>query len=118
MLRFSSSSITLPSLNKEVKSFWLWKSDESGEKKPLLTEDVSSTWKCDGDMGGVLTVDSGSVEKSLVFRSFCPLMLRRAGLMRGRRCLAEPELDVTDPATEGVGEGPGDDGRLPDMREK
>lgn len=30
--------------------------------------------------------------------------------MRGRRCRAEPELDVTDPATEGVGDGPGEDG--------
>lgn len=44
-------------------------------------------------------------------------MLRRAGLMRGRR-LADPELDVTDPATEGAGEGPGDDGRLADFSEK
>lgn len=56
-----------------------------------------------------------SVEKSL---SFWPLMLSRAGLMRGLRCRAEPELEVTDPATEGVGEGPGDEGRLPDLREK
>lgn len=71
--------------------------------------------KCDGDTGGDTNVGSGSAEKS---RSFCPLMLRRAGQMRGRRCLAEPELDVTDPATEGVGEGPGEDGRLPDFREK
>lgn len=45
-------------------------------------------------------------------------MLRRAGLMRGRRCLAEPKLDVYDSATEGVGEGLGDDGRLPDISEK
>lgn len=78
-------------------------------------EEVGSTRKCDGDAGGDMSVGSGSAEKS---RSFWPLMLRRAGLMRGRRCLAEPELDVTDPATEGVGEGPGDDGRLPDFREK
>lgn len=62
-----------------------------------------------------MRVVSGSVEKS---RSFRPLMLRRAGLMRGRRCLAEPELDVTDPAIEGAGEGQGDDGRLPDFSEK
>lgn len=62
-----------------------------------------------------MSVSSWSVEKS---RSFWPLMLRRAGLMRGRRCLIEPELDVTDPATEGAGEGPGDDGRLPDFSEK
>lgn len=61
-----------------------------------------------------MMVDSGSAENK---RSFWPLMLRRAGLMRGRR-LAEPELDVTDPATEGVGDGPGDDGRLPDFNEK
>lgn len=45
-------------------------------------------------------------------------MLRRAGLMRGRRCRAEPELDVTEPATDGVGEGPGEEGRLPDFKEK
>lgn len=57
---------------------------------------------------------SSSVENR---RSFWPLMLRRAGLIRGRR-LADPELDVTDPATEGVGEGPGDDGRLADFSEK
>lgn len=50
-------------------------------------------------------------------RSFCPLMLSLAGLMRGRRW-RELELDVTEPATEGVGEGHGDDGRLPDFREK
>lgn len=62
-----------------------------------------------------MSVSSWSVEKS---RSFWPLKLRRAGLMRGRRCLTEPELDVTDPATEGAGEGPGDDGRLPDFSEK
>lgn len=58
---------------------------------------------------------SGSVENS---RSFRPLMLRRAGLMSGRRSLAEPELEVTEPATEGAGEGPGEDGRLPDFSEK
>lgn len=67
-----------------------------------------------GDIGGDTTVGSCSVENKW---SFWPLMLRRAGLMRGRR-LAEPELDVTDPATEGVGDGPGDDGRLPDFNEK
>lgn len=78
-------------------------------------EELCSTRKCDGETGGDMSVGSWSVEKS---RSFWPLMLSRAGLMRGRRCLAEPELDVTDPATEGVGEGPGDDGRLPDFSEK
>lgn len=45
-------------------------------------------------------------------------MLSLAGLMRGRRCLAELEVDVTEPATEGVGEGPGEEGRLPDFSEK
>jgi len=78
-------------------------------------DDADFTWKCDEDTDGDMSVGSGSVEKS---RSFRPLMLRRAGLMRGRRCMAEPVLDVTDPATEGVGEGPGDDGRLPDISEK
>lgn len=76
--------------------------------------ELCSARKCDGETGGDMTGDSGSLENK---RSFWPLMLRRAGLMRGRR-LAEPELDVTDPATEGVGEGPGDDGRLPDFSEK
>lgn len=76
---------------------------------------MEKVWKCEGDTGGDMSVGSGSVEKS---RSFRPLMLRRAGLMRGRRCLAELEVDVTDPATEGVGEGHGDDGRLPDFSEK
>lgn len=78
-------------------------------------EEADFTWKCDGDTDGDISGGSGSVEKS---RSFRPLMLRRAGLIRGRLCLAEPELDVTDPATDGVGEGPGDDGRLPDISEK
>lgn len=45
-------------------------------------------------------------------------MLSRAGLISGRRCLAEPEEDVTEPATDGVGDGAGDEGRLPDFREK
>lgn len=76
--------------------------------------ELCSARKCDGETGGDMMGDSGSLENK---RSFWPLMLRRAGLMRGRR-LAEPELDVTDPATEGVGEGPGDDGRLPDFSEK
>lgn len=78
-------------------------------------EELCSTRKCDGDTGGDMGVGSWSVEKS---RSFWPLMLRRAGLMRGRRCLAEPELEVTDPATEGAGEGPGEEGLLPDLSEK
>ena len=51
-------------------------------------------------------------------RSLRPLMLRRAGLMRGRLCRAELEVEVTEPATEGAGEGPRDEGRLPDFREK
>lgn len=76
--------------------------------------ELCSARKYDEETGGDMMGDSGSVENKW---SFWPLMLRRAGLMRGRR-LAEPELDVTDPATEGVGEGPGDDGRLPDFSEK
>lgn len=78
-------------------------------------EELGSARKRDGEAGRDMSVGSCPVEKS---RSFRPLMLRRAGLMSGRRCLAEPELDVTDSATEGVGEGPGDDGRLPDFSEK
>lgn len=64
-----------------------------------------------------MSVASASVEKS---RSFLPLMLSRAGLMRGRRCLAEPELELAlaEPDTEGGGEGAGDDGRLTDFSEK
>lgn len=45
-------------------------------------------------------------------------MLSLAGLISGLRCLAELEEDVTELATDGVGEGAGDDGRLPDFREK
>lgn len=45
-------------------------------------------------------------------------MLSRAGLISGRLCLAELEEDVTEPATDGVGEGAGEEGRLPDFREK
>lgn len=62
-----------------------------------------------------MTGGSRSVENR---RSFRPLMLRRAGLMRGRRSRPEPELDVMEPATEGAGEGSGEDGRLPDLSEK
>lgn len=79
--------------------------------KALLWNGAGSAGKWGGAEGG----RSVSGEKS---RSFCPLMLSRAGLMSGRRWRAELELDVTEPATEGVGEGPGDDGRLPDFREK
>ena len=68
-----------------------------------------------GDTGGGESLGSASDEKSHRFRL---QMLRRAGLMRGRRYLAEPELDVHEPAIEGVGEGLGDDGRLPDFSEK
>lgn len=78
-------------------------------------EEAELKWKCEEDTEGDMSVASCSPEKS---RSCRPLMLRRAGLMRGRRSLAEPELDVTDPATEGAGEGPGEDGRLPDISEK
>lgn len=76
--------------------------------------ELCSAGKNDGETGGDMVVDSCSVENKW---SFWPPMLKRAGLMRGRR-LAEPELDVTDPATDGVGDGPGDDGRLPDFSEK
>lgn len=76
--------------------------------------ELCSARKSVGEIGGDVTVDSCSVENK---RSFWPPMLRRAGLMRGRR-VAEPELDVTDPANEGVGDGPGDEGRLPDFKEK
>ena len=50
--------------------------------------------------------------------SLLPLMLSFAGLMRGRRCLAELEVEVTEPETEGVGEGPAEEGRLPNFNEK
>lgn len=64
-----------------------------------------------------MIVASASVEKS---RSFRPLMLSRAGLIRGRRCLAELELELAlaEPDTEGGGDGPGDEGRLTDFSEK
>lgn len=64
-----------------------------------------------GDTGGGGSMGSGSAEKSPIFWLH---MLKRAGLMRGRRCLAEHKLDVHDPAIEGVG----DDGLLPDFKEK
>lgn len=38
--------------------------------------------------------------------------------MRGRRSRPEPELEVMEPATEGAGEGNGEEGRLPDLSEK
>lgn len=67
------------------------------------------------DTGGGENLSSGSVVNSW---NFWLQMLRRAGLMRGRRCLAEPELEVPEPATEGGGEGLGDDLQLPDVCEK
>lgn len=50
--------------------------------------------------------------------SFWPCRLRRAGLMSGRRARTEPELDVTEPATDGAGDGMRDGARLPDSSEK
>lgn len=38
--------------------------------------------------------------------------------MSGRRCLRDPELEVTEPATDGAGEGMREGAQLPDSREK
>lgn len=70
--------------------------------------------ECSSELLGVLGASPG-VEKS---SSFCPFRLSRAGLMRGLRWRREPELEATELATEGAGEGSGEEGRLPDSREK
>lgn len=70
--------------------------------------------ECSSELLEVLGASPG-VEKS---SSFCPFRLSRAGLMRGLRWRREPELEATELATEGAGEGSGEEGRLPDSREK
>lgn len=71
--------------------------------------------KCPSELLGVLGASPGGDGNS---SSFCPLRLSRAGLMRGLRWRREPELEATEPATEGAGEGNGEEGQLPDSREK
>lgn len=105
----SSSSNTLPPSRMDLAS-WLCagRAESSGVKTGPLVLLVSS--EAVGERSASLC-DVNSC-------SFCPFRLRRAGLMRGRRPRAELEVEVTEPAIEGVGEGPGEDGRLPDLREK
>lgn len=50
--------------------------------------------------------------------SFWPCRLRRAGLMSGRRRRRDPELEVTEPATDGAGDGMREGARLPASRDK
>lgn len=70
--------------------------------------------KCPSELLGVLGASPGGDGNS---SSFCPFRLSRAGLMRGLRWRSEPVLEATEPATEGAGEGNGDEGQLPSSRE-
>lgn len=71
--------------------------------------------KCSSELLGAFGASLGG-EKS---RSFCPFRLSRAGLIRGLRWRKEPELEAAElEATEGAGEGSGEEGKLPDSREK
>lgn len=70
--------------------------------------------KCSSELLGVLGASPGGDGNS---SSFCPFRLSRAGLMRGLRWRREPVLEATEPATEGAGEGNGDEGQLPSSRE-
>lgn len=70
--------------------------------------------ECSSELLGVLGPSPGVGKSS----SFCPFRLSRAGLMRGLRWRREPELEAMELATEGAGEGRGEEGKLPDSREK
>lgn len=70
--------------------------------------------KCSSELLGVLGASPGGDGNS---SSFCPFRLSRAGLMRGLRWRREPALEATEPATEGAGDGNGDEGQLPSSRE-
>lgn len=88
--------------------FFLGKLGSSGAKM-LLSE-----WVCSSEPLGVSRASFCDGNSS----SFCPLRLRRAGLMRGRRKRRDPELEVTEPATDGAGDGMREGTPLPDSREK
>lgn len=71
--------------------------------------------ECSSELLGVPGSSPGLLGNS---SSFCPSRLSRAGLIRGLRRRREPELEATELATEGAGDGRGDDGWHPDSREK
>lgn len=102
----SLASIDLISIACSVRV--LWASCRGSMKRlPLGGE-------CSSELLGVLGVSPGGEKSS----SFCPFRLSRAGLMRGLRWRTEPELEAMELATEGAGEGRGEEGKLPDSREK
>lgn len=70
--------------------------------------------ECSSELLGVFGASPGDENSS----SLCPFRLSRAGLMRGLRWRKEPELEATELATEGAGEGRGEAGKLLDSREK
>lgn len=88
--------------------FFFGKEDNSVAKM-LLSE-----WVCSSELVGVSRASFWDGKSS----SFCPFRFRRAGLMSGRRYRKEPELEVTEPATDGAGEGMREGAQLPDSREK
>lgn len=101
------STGSLPGTPRSMR-FFLGKLGSSGAKM-LLSE-----WVCSSEPLGVSRASFCDGNSS----SFCPLRLRRAGLMRGRRKRRDPELEVTEPATDGAGDGMREGTALPDSREK
>lgn len=83
--------------------------EDSSVAKMLLSE-----WVRSSELDGVSWASFWDGKSS----SFCPFRFRRAGLMSGRRYRREPELEVTEPATDGAGEGMREGAQLPDSREK
>lgn len=90
------------------RRLFLGKPGSSGAKAWL------SGWVCSSEPLGVSRASLCAGNSS----SFWPCRLRRAGLMSGRRRRSEPELDVTEPATDGAGDGIRDGARLPASSEK
>lgn len=88
--------------------FFFGKEDNSVGKM-LLSE-----WVCSSELVGVSRASFCDGKSS----SFWPFRFRRAGLMSGRRYRKEPELEATEPATDGAGEGMREGAQLPDSREK
>lgn len=105
-LQANSFPCGIPGTARSTRLF-LGKPGSSGAKV-LLSE-----WVCSSEPLGVSRASFCGNSSS-----FCPCRLRRAGLMSGRRKRRDPELEVTDPATDGAGDGMRDGAPLPDSSEK
>lgn len=98
---------SIPCIPRSLRFFF--GKEDSSVAKMLLSE-----WVCSSELVGVSRASFCEGKSS----SFCPFRFRRAGLMSGRRYRKEPELEVTEPATDGAGEGMREGAQLPDSREK